>query len=174
MAKQKRFDITAPDVHYQPCPHCGATEGMGLIQRQRCLHVACIVCGILGPGVPNRRPCWQNEKKAFDYWNVLPRSLAKAPPPLLRGRTRRHEFRLDHRQEFDEIVLPQASVHIERMDETAFWIGIEAIGLPGLMVNTGVNRGTWYFNIEEDEHNGRSFTVHRPRSRTPRIRKTEK
>lgn len=72
-------------------------------------------------------------------------------------------FKLDSEGEFDEVFISNASVHIERMNDTGFWIGIEGKGLPLLMVNTGVHRGKWFFNLEEDAIDGRSFQVQRPR-----------
>ena len=66
--------------------------------------------------------------------------------------------------EFDETFVANASVHIERMDDTAYWIGIYTPDGKGIMVNTGVYRGEWYFNVEEDSPDGRSFTVRRPRN----------
>jgi len=233
MAKEEPFNITDGKNRYRPCPECGMAEGMGLVQREGRLHVLCVACQFLGPGVPNPRPCWQTEKKAFDYWNALPRwhrtdhefqldehqelseffienasvrvqrlddttievlidphilprvmvktgigkqgwffnvdewavggQMFSVKRPRKATAKRAHRFRLDHRQEFDEVYLAEASVHIERMDETAFWMGIEAEGLPRLMVNTGVERGQWYFNVEEDEKDGKRFTVQRPR-----------
>ena len=65
----------------------------------------------------------------------------------------KHHLLYEARGEFDEMFVRNASVHIERMSETSFWIGIypsRASGLPGLMLNTGVCNGEWFFNIEED------------------------
>ncbi len=77
--------------------------------------------------------------------------------------SKRHEFSLDDFGEFDEVFVKNASVHIERMDETAYWIGIDAPGMASLMVNTGTVDGVWYFNVEEDSLDGRDFSVQRPR-----------
>lgn len=74
-----------------------------------------------------------------------------------------HKFGLDHRGEFDEVFVKNASVHIERMGETAFWMRIDAPGLPSLMLNTGVHRGTWYFWGGEDSKQGQHFSIQRPR-----------
>lgn len=85
----------------------------------------------------------------------------------LKSRSKRHhEFGLDHREEFDEVFVPNAFVHIERMNETGYWIGINAPGLPSLMINTGVHRGVWFFNVEEDAIGGQSFSVTRPRRKS--------
>ena len=69
--------------------------------------------------------------------------------------------------ELDEVFIRNASVHIERMDDTAFWIGIyppESSGFPSIMLNTGVYKGEWFFNVEEDCLDGpRDFIVRRPR-----------
>ncbi len=79
--------------------------------------------------------------------------------------TERREHKFDCPDgELDEVFIPNAFVHIERMDDTAFWIGIEGAGLPMLHLNTGVHRGVWFFNIEEDKAEaGRFLTVRRPR-----------
>src|SRR6185437_10408306 len=75
-----------------------------------------------------------------------------------------HEFSCPD-GELDEVFINNASVHIERMHETAFWIGISCEGKPPLMLNTGVHRGTWYFNVEVDSlEDPKSFYVQRPRS----------
>jgi hypothetical protein len=69
--------------------------------------------------------------------------------------------RLDWQGEFDEVFVSDASlVHIERMDERAFWIGIN-VGKRMLMINTGVSDGEWYFRIEEDKIGGKEFVVKR-------------
>lgn len=75
---------------------------------------------------------------------------------------RHHNLKLDHRGEFDEVFVKKASVQIERMDEKAFWIGIDAPGMPTLMINTGVYMGRWYFRVEEDAFEGKSFEIFRP------------
>ncbi len=64
--------------------------------------------------------------------------------------------------EFDELFLRDCSVHIERMNETGFWIGIDFAG-GRVTVNTGVYRGEWFFNVEEDTVGGQSAQVTRPR-----------
>jgi hypothetical protein len=71
--------------------------------------------------------------------------------------------------EFDELWLDKADIHIERMDDAAFWIGFYPEVGPELMLNTGVYRGEWYFNIYEDVvGDGRDISVRRPRnSKTP-------
>lgn len=69
--------------------------------------------------------------------------------------------------EFDEVFIRNAFVHIERMNETGFWIGIDPpkdSGLPRIMVNTGVYKGEWYFNLQEDSTGGKHFSVRRPRN----------
>ena len=52
-----------------------------------------------------------------------------------------HDFHLDRIEgEFDELWVGSANVHIGRMNETGFWIGIdppESSGLPRIMLNTG-------------------------------------
>lgn len=68
---------------------------------------------------------------------------------------------IDGRREFDETFIRNASVHIERMDECCFYIGIEAKGLPGLRLFTGIQGGNWFFNIEEDSRGGRFISVRR-------------
>lgn len=79
---------------------------------------------------------------------------------------KRLDLRLDDKGEFDEAFIREASVHIERMAETAFWIGIDLPDGTSLMINTGVDHGQWFFNVEEDREAGRSYSVSRPR--TPR------
>lgn len=65
--------------------------------------------------------------------------------------------------EFDEVWATDAFVHVERMSDTGFWIGIDEPGKPRLMINTGVHRGVWFFNVYEDSMDGKSFGVQRPR-----------
>jgi hypothetical protein len=88
--------------------------------------------------------------------------------PKMKARTpqKRHNFSFSMdldigRAEFDELFVENASVHIERMDEAAFFIGIDAKGFPGLLVNTGIQGGKWYFNVQEDVNAGRFISVHR-------------
>jgi Domain of unknown function (DUF3560) len=62
------------------------------------------------------------------------------------------------------------SHHSEK--HAGFWIGIDPpphSGLPRIMVNTGVDKGKWFFSLEEDcLENARRAFVHRPRnSKTP-------
>lgn len=81
-----------------------------------------------------------------------------------------HEFS-ETRGEFDEVWVKNAFVHIERMDDKAFWIGIDppkASGLPRIMLNTGVVNGQWYFNLEEDSLDGKRLEVSRPRGKRAR------
>ena len=69
--------------------------------------------------------------------------------------------------EFDETWLKGVDVHIERMNETGFWIGFDFPDGRRVMLNTGVYRGEWYFNLEEDalgDH--QSASVCRPRNAT--------
>ena len=73
MAEEKPFDITDGKHRYRPCPECGATANMGLVHIKTLLCVQCQTCNFAGPGIPDPNPCWQNDKKAFDYWNGLPR-----------------------------------------------------------------------------------------------------
>jgi hypothetical protein len=73
-AAEERFDITDGKNRYRPCPECGATLNMGLVHVRSLLCVQCAFCGFAGPGIPDSKPCWQNDKKAFDYWNALPGS----------------------------------------------------------------------------------------------------
>jgi hypothetical protein len=80
---------------------------------------------------------------------------------------KQHDFGLDHRDELDEVFVRNAFVHIERMNETGYWIGIDSPGRPHLMINTGVHGGKWFFNVEEDKIGGKYFNVERPR-RKPR------
>lgn len=70
--------------------------------------------------------------------------------------------RLDDRKEFDELIVENVMVHIERMDRKAFWIGIYPKDGPGWMVRTGVVRDKWYFNVEEDATNGRLHRIEVP------------
>lgn len=80
--------------------------------------------------------------------------------------SKRHELRQDSiRGEFDEVCVRNARIHIERMGTTAFWMQIDAKGLPSLVINTGVHRGVWYFDVWEDGPGGRSLNVERPRGR---------
>lgn len=74
-----------------------------------------------------------------------------------------HKFSLDHRGEFDEVWVSNAFVHVERMGEKEYWLGIERKGMPRISIFTGVYRGKWYFNIFEDGVDGQSFQVQRPR-----------
>jgi len=69
---------------------------------------------------------------------------------------------LDGSGEFDETWLCDAYVHIERMNETGFWIGIKTRTGVLVTINTGVHKGEWYFNVEED--GGKHYTVRRPRN----------
>lgn len=83
-----------------------------------------------------------------------------------------HAFDLGHDGEFDEVWVAKADVHIERMNDTGFWIGIDppkSSGLPRIMLNTGVYRGEWFFNLQEDCFgDAQCLSVRRPRnSRTP-------
>src|ERR1700689_5198421 len=80
-----------------------------------------------------------------------------------------HKMHLDRiDNEFDEVWIANCDVHIERMNETGFWIGIDPpnrSGLPGIMLNTGLYKGEWFFNIYEDcLGEPQSFEVRRPRS----------
>lgn len=79
--------------------------------------------------------------------------------------------RLDHNGEFDEMWIKNAFVHIERMNDTGFWIGIEAPGMPHISVNTGVHSGEWFFSVSEEKSGGgKFFRVTRPR-RKPKVQK---
>lgn len=74
-----------------------------------------------------------------------------------------HEFSCPD-GELDEVFIANAFVHIERMGDTAFWIGIEGENKPMLHLNTGVHRGQWYFNIEVDSNDEPHWlAVQRPR-----------
>ncbi len=78
------------------------------------------------------------------------------------------EFDLDSFGEFDETWFRGADVHIERMNETGFWIGFDLPGDRRVMLNTGVHKGVWFFNLEEDRIGGGNFvSVQRPRSAKP-------
>lgn len=77
------------------------------------------------------------------------------------------KFTLDFRGEFDELFIRGADIHIERMNETGFWIGIDLPDGEQIMINTGVHQGVWYFNVEEDKAGGRFLSVQRPRGTKP-------
>lgn len=71
------------------------------------------------------------------------------------------EYRCDKSGEFDELFADGAYVHVERMADRAFWIGVER-GDQKVMINTGVNaEGDWYFNVEEDSllPDSKSFSI---------------
>ena len=78
-----------------------------------------------------------------------------------------HKFQLGGEGELDELFVYGAFVHIERMDDSSFWIGIyppKSSGLPDIMLNTGVHKGTWYFNVRENcGDDPQDFGVSRPR-----------
>lgn len=78
----------------------------------------------------------------------------------------RPKFRNDSQGEFDETWFSGVNVHIERMSETAFWIGFDFPDGSRVMLNTGVQRGVWYFNLEEDRlgTDRQCVSVRRPRS----------
>ena len=76
---------------------------------------------------------------------------------------KKHKFGMDHRGELNEVFLSKASVHIERMNERCYWIGIEAPGFVPLLVTTGIDGSIWFFNVEEDEIGGRFLQVQRSR-----------
>lgn len=70
--------------------------------------------------------------------------------------------------EFDETWFRSCHVHIERMNETGFWIGFDMPGDVRVMLNTGVHKGVWFFNLEEDKVGDHQFaSVQRPRSSKP-------
>jgi hypothetical protein len=71
------------------------------------------------------------------------------------------KIRLDPQGEFDEAFFTNASVHIERMDTRAWWIGIETPE-GNFMINTGIADGKWFFNFEEDKLGGESHLLTRP------------
>ena len=73
-----------------------------------------------------------------------------------------HELDMDHRGEFDEVFVRNAFVHVERMADRSFWIGIDSPGMARLSIRTGVADGKWYFNVEEDTLSGRHESVTRP------------
>lgn len=73
--------------------------------------------------------------------------------------------RLDGRKEFDELIVENATVHIERLDKKTFWIGIYPKKGPGWAVATGVERGSWFFNVQEDTDKGRLYRIKVPVSR---------
>jgi len=82
-----------------------------------------------------------------------------------------YDFKMDSLGEFDELFIREAFVHIERMGDTAFWIGIYPpvkSGFPNIMLNTGVSKGRWYFNVEEDAVDGQSVSVTSPRKKAKR------
>lgn len=79
------------------------------------------------------------------------------------GVKKHHNIKIASDGELDEI-FASGGIHIERMSDSSFWIGIypdRKKGLPDLMINTGVHGGVWYFNVEEDVIDGRSFQVRR-------------
>lgn len=75
------------------------------------------------------------------------------------------EFRLDESGEFDELCVPAAAIHVERMTETGFWIGIDLPDGNRIMINTGMFQGEWYFNVDEDVKDGKSFSVCSPKEK---------
>lgn len=88
--------------------------------------------------------------------------VVKMPKPKL------HQFSLDKDGELDEVFIKNAFVHIERMNDRGYWIGIyppDKSGLPKLMVNTGVHFGEWFFGLYEDSEDAKaqSFSTRRPR-----------
>lgn len=96
-------------------------------------------------------------------------------PRSLRQPQKHHKF-TEALGEFDEVWIRDAFVHIERMNDTGFWIGIDppkSSGLPRIMLNTGVHKGVWFFNLQEDSIGGKSLTVQRPR-RSKSLLVTEK
>lgn len=73
-----------------------------------------------------------------------------------------HEIRLDQSAEFDELVVDgSAFVHVERMDQRCFWIGIDLPDNKRINIRTGVEDGMWFFRVEEDFKEGRDFLVER-------------
>lgn len=70
--------------------------------------------------------------------------------------------RLDSFGELDEYFADGAHVHIERMDTRSFWIGLDLPGDRHVRINTGVSGNKWYFNVEEDWAEGKTYEVNRP------------
>lgn len=67
----------------------------------------------------------------------------------------------DYRGEFDEAFIDARHVHIERMGNRGWWIGIWTKDGSQIHVNTGIHQGTWFFNVDEDEDSGLSTSVQR-------------
>lgn len=62
--------------------------------------------------------------------------------------------------ELDEFFIDSASVHVERMDDACFWMGLGR-GKSLVSVRTGVEDGKWFFRVE-DEGADKSFFIERP------------
>ena len=74
-----------------------------------------------------------------------------------------HYFKLDgcDPAEFDELFVSSATVHIERVAGMSYSMQITAPGLPDLRICTEVEKGRWFFSVEEDALNGAAFLVKR-------------
>jgi hypothetical protein len=76
---------------------------------------------------------------------------------------KQHDVSLDDRGELDEVFVSNADVHLERMSDGSFWIGIRAKGKPDISINTGMFRREWFFNLEVDAVGGQRLYIRRPR-----------
>lgn len=79
---------------------------------------------------------------------------------------KKHDFKLSD-DELDEFFVSGADIHVERMNTAAFWIDISHPSLPGLSINTGVHRGVWFFNVQNNSEDDEFFNVQRPRKSKP-------
>ena len=69
--------------------------------------------------------------------------------------------------ELDEVFVSGASVHVERLNEMCFWIGIDHPTLPSLNIRTGVEDRKWFFRLEEDSKATREFVIERTLANPP-------
>lgn len=74
--------------------------------------------------------------------------------------------------EFDELFVSDASVHVERMNERGFWIGVTGSDGRRFSINTGIADGKWFFSVEEDKKRGQFYSVQRPAGRLKRTPET--
>ena len=66
----KKFDISDGKNKYEPCPKCGALDGMGITSRGG-MHVVCGYCNHDGKAfVVDRSNPTAADKLAFDAWNA--------------------------------------------------------------------------------------------------------
>ncbi len=79
-------------------------------------------------------------------------------------------FSLDQDGELDEF-FARGHIHVERMNDTGFWIGIETDDGERIHINTGLDGRTWFFNVERvSDANGELLRVQRPRPRAKKRR----